>query len=294
LFYRKFLFALIFEVKIEMKTRLLFVLSFILTYCLSAQDDRVNILGSVLTDTLSVENIHVLNLSTNIGVVTNSKGQFEIEVQVSDTLFFSGIQFREETVLITEDIFEERSLSIKLNESWYSMDEVLLRKKLTGYLIYDSAKNSNDVEVVTSSALDFSSKNFLDSRTIIDEDSRKKTSDNSEVGGGRGSGLFYIASLLIRPITKPIDKIIRRKSVEKKKRKLFKQNVKDAIDWGIRDSLGDFFFIDDLDIPVDHINLFIEYCAFKKIGELYVNGQKLKLIDVFLKESENYKTINNL
>lgn len=277
-----------------MKIKSLFVLYLILPYCLSAQNNRVNILGSVLSDTLSVENIHVLNLSTNIGVVTNSKGQFEIEVQISDTLFFSGIQFREENVLITENTFKERKLSVNLNESWYSIDEVLLRKELTGNLIYDSGNKNYDLELVTSHALDFSSKNFADSRTIIDEESRKKTSDNSKVGGGRGSGLFYIASLLIRPITKPIDKIIRRKSVEKKERKLFKQNVKDAIDWGIRDALGDSFFTNNLGIPKHHINLFIEYCAFKNIGVLFVNKQKLKLIDVFLNECENYKAINNL
>lgn len=273
-----------------MKTKKLLIFLLILgtTFSMCGQNKRTLILGTILSKTVSVENIHVLNLTTKRGLVTNLDGEFEINVKESDTLFFSGIQFQEEKMIITKEILDRSELLVYLQESSYSLDEVVLQKEVSD----DSKRKKQDF--LSSYALDFSAKNFPDSRTLIDEDSRMTTSNDSQIGGGRGSGLFYIASLLLQPIIKPIGKAIKRKSKEKAKTAAFNQSVKEAVDNEIRDYLGDSFFTNDLTIPKDHINLFIEFCASKNIGAYFLKKQDLKLIDVFIKEIDNYKRINNL
>jgi hypothetical protein len=120
------------------------------------------------------------------------------------------------------------------------------------------------------------------------------TSEDTNVGGGRGSGLFYIASLLVRPITKPIGEMIRKRSKKKENMVLYNESIKEAVDTGIRDALGDHFFTNDLNIPKDQINLFIEFCTSKNIGVLFVEKKELQLIDVFINQSSAYKKGNHL
>jgi hypothetical protein len=61
---------------------------------LSAQEP-VLIDGFVQSDSIQLQDIHILNLSTRQGTISNLNGKFRITVSVNDTLIFSGIQFRD-------------------------------------------------------------------------------------------------------------------------------------------------------------------------------------------------------
>ena len=72
---------------------------------LSAQEP-VLIDGFVQSDSMQLQDIHILNLSTRQGTISNLNGKFRITVSVNDTLIFSGIQFHTLGLIVDEKIVE--------------------------------------------------------------------------------------------------------------------------------------------------------------------------------------------
>ena len=62
------------------------------TIGLRAQE-RVTVAGRIQGDSLYLEDIHILNLSSRQGTISNAYGEFQIPVKLNDTLIFSGLQF---------------------------------------------------------------------------------------------------------------------------------------------------------------------------------------------------------
>ena len=50
--------------------------------------------GKIVSESSLLEGIHVINLSSNNGAVTDSRGYFQIKAKVSDTLQFSAINLK--------------------------------------------------------------------------------------------------------------------------------------------------------------------------------------------------------
>ena len=57
------------------------------------QGKRLTISGRIISDAPSIENIHILNINSNKGTISNINGNFSIPVKENDTLVISGIQF---------------------------------------------------------------------------------------------------------------------------------------------------------------------------------------------------------
>ena len=51
------------------------------------------IVENEITETI-MKSVHVLNLNTIVGSITNQEGVFEIRAQVNDTLYFSYLGFK--------------------------------------------------------------------------------------------------------------------------------------------------------------------------------------------------------
>src|SRR5699024_12129418 len=61
-----------------------------------------DIKGRVIANEENLSEIHVLNTSSNKGVLTDRNGYFEIPVALNDILLFSSIQFEKKEVKIYE------------------------------------------------------------------------------------------------------------------------------------------------------------------------------------------------
>lgn len=87
---------------------------------------------------VAIENVHVLNLSTIVGAITNSEGDFEIEAKANDTLYFSYIGYKPLKVAVTQDMLKFGEVTFNLTTLAYALEEVILRPyQLTGYLDVD-------------------------------------------------------------------------------------------------------------------------------------------------------------
>lgn len=107
-----------------------------------AQDEPRKLLrGRVVADSLKVQNISVLNVSSKIGAVTDNDGEFTIYARPTDTLFFSSITFRSVKMPLAVKDFELPVLTIKLDVNVTLLDEVVITANpLTGDLEKDSKK----------------------------------------------------------------------------------------------------------------------------------------------------------
>ena len=86
-------------------------------------------------DSKPISNVHVINLNSLIGTISNNDGVFEINASVNDTLFFSYLGFKSIKVRVTNDLIKFKNSKIKLTELAYALEEIIVTPyKLTGYL----------------------------------------------------------------------------------------------------------------------------------------------------------------
>lgn len=113
------------------------------SYTLIAQDRPILLKGQVkndITDQL-MASVHVLNLNSVKGVITNPEGEFEIEVKVQDTLYFSYLGYKPLKVSVSNDLLKFGIPVFRLTQLSFALEEVIVRPdKLTGYLDIDVGK----------------------------------------------------------------------------------------------------------------------------------------------------------
>lgn len=110
---------------------------------LFAQESSKNelISGTIVEDLLlkPLPNVHVLNMNSVRGSITNEKGVFEINAKVNDTLFISIVGFQSLRVRVTNDWIKSKKTQIKLTERAVALEEVIVTPyNLTGYLEVDA------------------------------------------------------------------------------------------------------------------------------------------------------------
>jgi len=91
-----------------------------------------------------IENIHVINKTSNSFTTTNKIGGFKISAKLNDTLVFSSIQYKLKSIVVSSKNIEEQYVVVNLDESVNVLDEVIVGKVLTGSL--DSDINNSEAE----------------------------------------------------------------------------------------------------------------------------------------------------
>lgn len=81
--------------------------------------------------------IHIINKTESKFAVTNDLGEFVIPAKQNDTLLVSGIQYEPKEILITDIIMQTRAVIVNLSDNVNVLDEVVVGKVLTGYLLTD-------------------------------------------------------------------------------------------------------------------------------------------------------------
>ncbi|MEI6864739.1 hypothetical protein [Flavicella sp.] len=277
-----------------MKTFLFILFLFSTTLIVSGQVSGTTLSGVVQSDILFVPDIHVLNLSSNFGTISNLNGQFEIEVKLNDTLLISGIKYIEKIIVIRAEIMNSSYIPIKLEVKVNELTEVVISNGLSGNLWSDisNMKKAKSKYTFSSEVLNFSTAG-VNPLTVDDEWARRKTSDNSSLGGPAGgdADLMLLGGYVLAPLIKEIGKIgkVNRK-IKRNEEKLSLQAT-NALS-KIRQDFGDDLFL-QIGIPKEKINTFIEFCSSKKIGEYFIKDDKLKIIEVFLEEYDEFKRIYN-
>ena len=85
-----------------------------------------------------LESVHVINLNSVVGTISNENGKFTISASVNDTLYLSYLGFKPQKLRVTNDMFKFEDTKVALTELAFALEEVIVRPyQLTGYLEID-------------------------------------------------------------------------------------------------------------------------------------------------------------
>ncbi|PCH77886.1 MAG: hypothetical protein COB98_02155 [Flavobacteriaceae bacterium] len=257
-------------------------LLFFLLICLStkAQETSIQLLGTVLSNTKRLANIHIINLNTKSGTISNENGEFLIRAQLNDTLYISSIQYEKATIIVSEIMIRTKTMFIETVSKTYTLEEVIIKNHhLTESIYHDILNKPKDsipamnVSSETFKNLDFTGVDYkLDAMSLNRPPSVEHLVNPIMAGGGVGATL-------------PNNQLI----AEYKLRSLLK--LKKEFPSKIIQELGEAYFTKKLQIPTDSIHHFLSYCAYKDIVHLYQQNNLLTVIEILQEEAISYKKL---
>ena len=243
------------------------------TFQCFSQENAVEIKGIIYGFNEMVSNVHIINLNTGIGTISDDDGNFEIEVRLNDKLLISSIQYERQYIKITEKILSSKEISIHLIPSVTILDEVMIHG-LSGDLTVDLAKIPEDKTPKMNFKFD---KNDLYKIPLYNNtfSSNKPPSVEHMVNpitlNGAGAGATFNNYAYI---------------AEMKLKKNLK--LKKEIPVKIIGTLGERFFTETLHISKDSIHHFLTYCETRNIIEKFNKNELLELIEILQEESIAY------
>lgn len=253
------------------KKIIIFILFFLIFQTKNFAQNEILIEGQIVNNIENTENIYIYNKRSNNFSLSNKDGLFSIVVKLNDTLIISGIQFIEKKIVVDKLKISKKKIIVELTEAIYELDEVLLKKNMTGLLAVDLKKIKDNSLKINAKSLNLPYSN-----------TRKKTPLELKV---------YSLSYNMGPINNFINKISGR---TKKNKKLIKILQKEEKIKQIFSSYSKFIYTDILNIPKDEIDSFINYCENDiEFLEIIKLKDELKILNFIInkRKTYNYKSI---
>lgn len=232
-------------------------------------------IGKTVANDKAIENVHIINLNTSEGTISSDVGLFRIPVKVGDTLLLSSLIHERIKIRISEDIIDEKKITITLTPKIEALDEMKLTG-LTGNLEQDLQKTPKDTIpplgwVYTYD--DFKESIHTDSNAN-EEPVNAEDFVNPIPGGGAAIGL-------------PDKRLIREQRL-KRTLKLKKDFPNKLIK-----EFGISYFTVTLGVEKEEIPKFISFCEHLRIFEKYQANKILEVIEILKTESKNYHDLED-
>lgn len=212
--------------------------------------------GKVMSDTLAVSGIEVINLNTEQSAKTDSRGFFVISAKNKDVLVFYSKEYIFKKVVVIPEYFKMELWEVKLVKSAIELDEVVVKntKLNVPKFTYEQA---------AAARIDKQAANpknpFVYDGTITNG------MDFMEIGR-------KIISLFKNP--------------DNSKRK--KQPEEDFIAYA-KASLNETFYLQKLGLQKNEIDNFLSYCKEDpESKKVFINKDELTLLDFLLKKQKAY------
>jgi hypothetical protein len=98
--------------------------------------------GTLVSDSLDVSAIHVVNKTSGATTISNNNGGFKLAARVQDTLVFSAVHIKFQTLILNEDIIQQPELNIYIEPVVNELSEVVVKPHdLSGNLLDDIAQS---------------------------------------------------------------------------------------------------------------------------------------------------------
>lgn len=218
--------------------------------------------GTVFSDSIAIENVHILNKTSFKGTITNTYGIFKLPVKVGDTLQISHINFEAKKFVISIAENITKNIFINLSSKTHSLNEITLKKRRSIFYVDPQIMPHS---MVNSTTLKLPYANVIAKK---DEDITKLTLTSASVNLDNLINFFN--------------------GNAKKARALKKEKLKDNRLDKIRSQFTDSFFVYQLKIKKPYINQFLNYCLTAGIIAQYNKGNKIKLTALLISESKTF------
>ena len=234
----------------------LILFSLLLTgMCLSAQKRKL-INGKLLYRNNNVIAANVINNSSQFNTITDSDGEFQIDVSKGDEIIFSSVEFKIKSIVITDEILNKNRLVVNITERVNILDEIVI-----------SPEN-------TEKFLDLIEEQFKGFDYVQDKSTRLENTILRQ--GQLYNGIDFIN------VAKLMSKLILNSSEEQKK-KLIPSKVLPFV-------FEDKFFTDELGIKKDQITDFLKFLDKELTSnQLLQKSKQFLLIDYLYGVVEDYK-----
>ena len=233
-----------------------FLLFYLLFSCLVFGQQRKLIKGQLLYKNTKVVAANVVNNTAQTNTITDSDGEFEIEVAEGDNIIFSSVQYQIRAVKITADILSKNRLVVSVNENINELKEVVV--------------TTEDIEKF----LDLKEEEFKGFDYDIDKSSKLENRAVRDRVLSNGIDFVNIAKLVAKAFSN--------KTVEEQ----LNMKPSEVLPLVFEDS----FFKNDLDLPQDQVIGFLMYIdSDMKTGALLKQDKQFQLIDYLINKSIEYK-----
>lgn len=237
--------------------------------------------GQIITDSISPENVHIVNLDLENGTTSSNSGIFSIYAKAGNRILFSSVQFEKREIIISKTDLDSGKIQVKLLPARNELEEVNISDlKLSGHLETDLPKIS-----------------YFDREKYGIPYPKKKLSQTERrlytANEGITSRWQYIGVLLGGvSLDVVLNDINGRTKYLKNLDKQDKLQV--LVQHGI-DVLGRSFFISDLGLPESEIENFVFYCADDvRYKKLVLAESTLKLVEFFSEKVDSFKELREL
>lgn len=217
--------------------------------------------GKIIINKIPQNDVHILNKNNNKGTISNDKGWFEIPVTLGDSIYFSHINLQDKLVIITQEVLEKKTFSIELKEQTYALDEFILEKPKSIFYV--------DPQMVPPPT--------VNAKTIKLPYANTKAKKDKSIVKLRSGGVVSL------------DNLINSLNGNNRREKLLKKLADEDDELKkIRKLFTDDFFITDLKIKKEYINLFLNDCIDKNIISIFKSDNMINLTQLLIKESKLY------
>lgn len=250
----------------------------------NAQDFAKQIEGRVFSKDGDVAAVHVSNISTQRGTITDVSGYFEIIARLNDTLVFSAVQYKRVEIIVTWEILEQHFLQVPLKESLTVLEEVIVMPyNLTGDLKRDMG-NMKVEPVVTASTLG------LPNAYVKVKTQNERKLFEADAGPWIYLGNYKMDTTFNPMIMVNFNKILNRITGRTKELKKYISLDKEiALLHQVKRSFPDSVYVQEFDIPEDNLDAFFYFCevdsTFTIIAE---TGNQLEVWEFLQKKSIIY------
>ena len=230
--------------------------------------------GKVSVNIPEVEGITIYNATTKIGVITDAKGEFEIEVAENDRLDISALLYQNFSVQISNEDIKERNIIIYLIEVLNNLDEVVvLRYGLTGFI----SKDIEDVQLIKPVTMSF---NLDDYQNLEMPDDQFSSVQNIATNKGE-----YYNMIDGRELFKLVSKLF----TKKKKDKVTITEVIVPFEVKYTNS----FYTENFKIPEDKVQAFIAYVENNDFDyQLLLPAKEMQLLELLHLKSKAFLAQN--
>lgn len=256
--------------------KIILIFAFLGSISLVAQSiNRIEVSGKLIVEGSDISGITVFNTSSNLGTITDDKGEFKLKVTLNDNIEVSALQYQNISFKVNEAIIKSKKMKLFLIEEINKLDEVIVfTKSLTGNL-------NTDLEATKPfkpqlDALYFGVKN---SKEYDFEKDYKSEVENINVDRQHlpmvnGLNIINVVDQLLLPLF--------RSGVKDKK----KVGVPDVPIESIKYYFGSEFLVDNFKIPKHRVEEFIQYVQSDYFDFSLLNyGKEMEFLELLNNKS---------
>lgn len=229
--------------------------------------------GRVFSISGDVAATTVQNISTDRATITDIDGFFQIAGNLNDTLIFSAVQFKKKELVISNEILQQRMLTVQLEDALTELDEVVVTPyNLTGDI-------TKDIDIIKTGPVVTASTLGLPNAYVLPISKAER-----ELYAATANPLMSFDPLInaITGRTKMLKKRIARD-------KLYSRTER------VKEFYIDSLFRTDLKIPEDKIDDLLYFCEVDAIFQTVVDTHdRIKIWEFIRRKSILYRENNDL